>query len=203
MSIKKEQAEQTRQELLSAALKVFCENGFNATRLEDIAREANVTRGALYWHFKNKLDIYLAVFDETFKIITQDFRKILGDDTISPIEKIRTAIIDFGKKFVEDDYYRSIGVLQYNIEKTREIRAAMSKRIKAKHHADGSLLVIVINESKACGEIHNQVDTELIKQNIMTFIMGMVMGLIDDFKPLKSDMIEPMTDLFLASIRKG
>ena len=202
MSVKKEQAELTRQELLSAALKVFCENGFNATRLEDIAREANVTRGALYWHFKNKLDIYLAVFDETFKIVRRDFRIILDDETKSPIEKIRTAIIDFGRKFVEDEYYRSIGILQYNIEKTREIRAAMSKRVKAKHHADGSLLVGIINESKKRGEISEQIDTELIKQNIMTFIMGMVMGLIDDFKPLKSDMIEPMTDLFLASIKK-
>jgi AcrR family transcriptional regulator len=202
MSLKKEQAEQTRQELLSAALKVFCENGFNATRLEDIAREANVTRGALYWHFKNKIDIYLAVFDETFKIVTQNFRRILNYDNMSPIEKIRTVIIDFGKKFVEDDYYRSIGVLQYNIEKTREVRAAMGKRVKAKHHADGSLLVSIIDASKECGEIPEQIDTQLIKQNIMTFIMGMIMGLIDDFKPLKSDMIEPMTDLFLESIRK-
>jgi TetR/AcrR family acrAB operon transcriptional repressor len=44
----KEDAEQTRQDLLDAALTIFSKKGYTATRLEDIAKVAGVTRGAIY-----------------------------------------------------------------------------------------------------------------------------------------------------------
>jgi TetR/AcrR family transcriptional regulator, acrAB operon repressor len=54
----KEEAELTRQRLLKAALVVFSRKGYAATRLEDIADEAGVTRGAIYHHFGNKAELY-------------------------------------------------------------------------------------------------------------------------------------------------
>ncbi|UCE62309.1 MAG: TetR family transcriptional regulator [Phycisphaerales bacterium] len=59
----KEQALETREALLNAALRIFSENGLEAPRLEDIAQEAGVTRGALYWHFKNKEDLLISLLD--------------------------------------------------------------------------------------------------------------------------------------------
>src|SRR5690242_16957611 len=50
----KEAAEETRQRLLEAALKVFSQKGYAAATLEEIAQEAQVTRGAIYWHFGSK-----------------------------------------------------------------------------------------------------------------------------------------------------
>lgn len=60
----KEEAEQTRQDLLDAALTVFSQKGYTATRLEDVARTAGVTRGAIYHHFGSKADLYGALIDE-------------------------------------------------------------------------------------------------------------------------------------------
>ena len=54
----KEEAEITRQLLLKKALAVFSKKGYAATTLEDIAREAEVTRGAIYWHFGGKAELY-------------------------------------------------------------------------------------------------------------------------------------------------
>lgn len=54
----KEEAELTRRELLKAAFRLFNENGYDRTTLEQICRLANVTRGAAYWHFKNKFEIF-------------------------------------------------------------------------------------------------------------------------------------------------
>jgi len=45
----KEEAEKTRQLLLDCALTVFLRKGYSATTLNDIAEEANLTRGAVYW----------------------------------------------------------------------------------------------------------------------------------------------------------
>jgi AcrR family transcriptional regulator len=57
-------AAQTREALLDSALVVFAERGFAAAQLEDIARRAEVTRGALYHHFTGKADLFQATLDE-------------------------------------------------------------------------------------------------------------------------------------------
>ena len=53
----KEDAELTKQNLLEAAFQLFLENGYDRTSLEQICQLAQVTRGAAYWHFKNKYEI--------------------------------------------------------------------------------------------------------------------------------------------------
>ena len=50
----KEEAEQTRQEIFEAGLRVFSEKGFAAATMSDVAREAGISRGAIYWHFRTK-----------------------------------------------------------------------------------------------------------------------------------------------------
>ena len=57
----KEDAEQTRSAILDAAEQMFCEQGVSASTLEKISRRAGVTRGALYWHFKDKIDLLRAL----------------------------------------------------------------------------------------------------------------------------------------------
>lgn len=54
----KEDAELTKQHLLKAAFRLFMENSYDRTSLEEICRLAEVTRGAAYWHFKNKYEIF-------------------------------------------------------------------------------------------------------------------------------------------------
>ncbi len=60
----KEEAEQTRQALLDAALAAFSDKGYQATRLQEIAELAGTTRGAIYHHFKNKADLYKQLLEE-------------------------------------------------------------------------------------------------------------------------------------------
>lgn len=57
----KEEAEMTRQRLLDAAERVFHARGVSRSSLEDVAREAGLTRGAIYWHFKDKAALFEAV----------------------------------------------------------------------------------------------------------------------------------------------
>lgn len=61
----KEDAMITRQSILDAAFKCFFENGFRTTSLDVIAKEASVTRGAVYWHFKDKSELYREVVKNT------------------------------------------------------------------------------------------------------------------------------------------
>lgn len=60
----KEEAAITRSRVLKSALSVFSSKGYAATTLDDVAAAANVTRGAIYWHFKSKADLYNTLTDE-------------------------------------------------------------------------------------------------------------------------------------------
>ena len=56
--------QRTRQALLETARRLFTRDGFQATRTEEIAEQAGLTRGALYHHFRDKEDLFRAVHEE-------------------------------------------------------------------------------------------------------------------------------------------
>ena len=60
----KDETEQTRRQIIAAARRVFAERGVSRTTLAEIAKDAGVTRGAIYWHFKNKPDLFFAMKDQ-------------------------------------------------------------------------------------------------------------------------------------------
>ena len=62
-SRRQERKEETRQELLAAAIRLFADRGFHNTSLQQIADAAGYTTGAIYWHFRNKDELFLAAFE--------------------------------------------------------------------------------------------------------------------------------------------
>jgi len=60
----KEAAQRTRRRVLRAAREVFARQGVARTSLEQVARAAGVTRGAVYWHFRNKADLFYRMREE-------------------------------------------------------------------------------------------------------------------------------------------
>lgn len=81
----------TKNDILQAAIEVFVKNGFVRSTLEQIAREAGVTRGAVYWHFKNKHDIFEALHEALHQPLTssilEDMKKNC-DDSLCQLEKL-------------------------------------------------------------------------------------------------------------------
>ncbi len=71
--------ETTRRKLLSAAKRIFAQEGFEAARLEDIAAGAGYTRGAFYANFESKEDIFFALLDdwvrERIECVTEALRQ--------------------------------------------------------------------------------------------------------------------------------
>ena len=61
---KKEEAQKTRQQLIEAAIGLFATRGVANTTLTDIADAAQLTRGAVYWHFSSKAEIFNAIWEQ-------------------------------------------------------------------------------------------------------------------------------------------
>jgi AcrR family transcriptional regulator len=83
----KAEAAETRRQIILAAIDAFYEHGVSKTSLDEIAQRASVTRGAVYWHFKNKLDIIEALYDELHESVTESILADLDklDDLDNPV----------------------------------------------------------------------------------------------------------------------
>jgi AcrR family transcriptional regulator len=73
MSPRPDVSEERRNQIIESAIKVFAREGFANTRMEDVATESGLSKGLLYWYFKSKEEIIIAIADLLFSV---EFRKM-------------------------------------------------------------------------------------------------------------------------------
>jgi AcrR family transcriptional regulator len=167
----KEDAEQTRQALLDAALRVFGERGYAATTLDDIAREARVTRGALYWHFSaGKPAIYRALFAErqapALAVIDEAFTVELP-----PLEKLRRMMVRSLELLEEDAGYRALINLMLYAEPAPEVEAGLAAKVVAVRRLRGAV-VNLLSAAIADRSVRPDIDPELAALAALSLING-------------------------------
>lgn len=91
----KEEAENTRREILKAALEVFYQKGYSRTTFDEIAARINLTKGAVYWHFKNKPDLLVELIKEQF------FQKQMTCYDADNWTSLREAMVDSAKGYMK------------------------------------------------------------------------------------------------------
>lgn len=169
----KEDAEQTRLNLLIAAERVFGKQGFAATRLSDIAAEADVTRGAIYHHFGNKMELFIALHKERIDPYFQKLDEIFASDLL-PKDKIRKIFIDFLSRAREDasfvsrqrfDLFRDVEFCG-----TAELHDFIKERGEKVYHK----FVELIRYGQEIKNIRDDINPELSALNIMAFMKGLV-----------------------------
>jgi AcrR family transcriptional regulator len=74
-----ERRDQTREQVLAAAARVFAQRGFHATSLEAIADEAGYSRGAVYYNFADKEELFLELLDRRCAERAQDLREVFAE----------------------------------------------------------------------------------------------------------------------------
>ncbi|WP_153101037.1 TetR family transcriptional regulator [Paraburkholderia hayleyella] len=96
----KEEAQETRNSILDAAEQIFFEKGVSRTSLADIAHAAGVTRGAIYWHFANKGDLFTEMFDRVLLPLDELKAATLNPHEVDPLGRL----IEICKLCVRDTF---------------------------------------------------------------------------------------------------
>jgi TetR/AcrR family transcriptional regulator, acrAB operon repressor len=105
----KEEAEQTRKDILDAARIVFHECGVSRSSLDKIAKAADVTRGAVYWHFKDKAELFFAMREEVFVPMLGRTDAILYDPKhANPLDAIEGSITEFFRVLEDSLQFREV-----------------------------------------------------------------------------------------------
>ena len=89
----KEEAQATRERLLDAAEVIFRDRGVTRTSLAEIATAAGMTRGAVYWHFKDKADLFRAMCDRATLPLDTMFERAGETAAADPLGTLRTLSI--------------------------------------------------------------------------------------------------------------
>jgi TetR/AcrR family acrAB operon transcriptional repressor len=203
----KEEAEITRKDLIKSAWRVFSQNGYNAARLSDIAKDAGVTRGAVYWHFGNKKELFKALFkdraDSYFKLLTE----IIEAD-LTPLEKIRALIIKTVKKIQFDEQFKAEETIvrMHNIfrGKFKDIDEYLEKRLDT----FSEWIVGIIKDGQKKGEIRTDIDPLRIMFLIHMFMVGFLQIEIQ-MPPISSKIkneikdVESLVKLLFEGIKAG
>ena len=74
-----------RAQILAAAQTCFGRSGYHKTTMDDIVRAAGLSKGSLYWHFKSKDEIFLALFDEFDRAVFDAWVEVAGSDALETL----------------------------------------------------------------------------------------------------------------------
>ena len=127
----KEDAEETRHQLLEAAQRVFAEKGVSRTSLQDIAQAAGVTRGAIYWYFKNKAELFNAMMDSAVLPMEQAMQQMGHDAGQDPLDELERAILQMMRRIESDARTRAIfEVATLKVEYVDELLAVKQRHVE-------------------------------------------------------------------------
>ncbi len=196
----KEDAEQTRQAILDSALQTFYEKGFSRTTFDEIARRINLTKGAVYWHFRNKTDLISAIIVQ--KITSQ--RKLYPQGMPTTIEELRQAVVCRANIIEKDvDFKRFLFFMVYRMEWSTAVFDKVWSEVGELCELPDKKLGEVLLFLKEHGELKQNTDIQELSEVLTAFWKGTIDKYISGVKQNKtlSYMITQGFDMIMNGVR--
>jgi TetR/AcrR family transcriptional repressor of mexAB-oprM operon len=173
----KEEAEKTRSAILLAAEELFLQKGVGHTTLDQIAKAAEVTRGAVYWHFENKAHLFHEMLNQV-RLPPEQMAELLSADNHSePLQTLRDICVDALVNLVHDGQKRRImTILLFRCEFTDDLREA-EDRHNAFVRQFIDLCEALFQRAAAQGHLHPSMTPRLAALTLH----GLVIGLFSDY----------------------
>ena len=136
----KEEALATRSRILDAAELLFEAHGVSRTSLHHIAEAAGVTRGAIYWHFEDKADLFNAMMERVTLPMEAALRATAEPRQADPIETIRRSFINALRATVTDPQARRVfEIAIHKVEYVGELVAVRDRRLAIRNECLGEV----------------------------------------------------------------
>jgi TetR/AcrR family acrAB operon transcriptional repressor len=170
----KEEAQETRSQILEAAEKAFFERGVARTTLADIATLAGVTRGAIYWHFSNKADLVQAMLDTLQEPLDEMARASESQDELDPLGCMRKLLIHLFHQVALDPKTRRINeILYHKCEFTDEMCDLRQQRRTVSLDCNVRIALALSNAVNR-GQMPEDLDTARAAVSLHAYIDGML-----------------------------
>jgi TetR/AcrR family acrAB operon transcriptional repressor len=200
----KEEALETRTRILDAAEDVFHAHGVGRTSLADVAHAANVSRGAIYWHFKNKSDLFDAMCERVRLPMEAMVEATADERENDPLGRLRKTCVFVLQDTAQNPHSRK--VLDILFHKCEFVDAADPISIRQQEcflqgEAD---IERILRNAIAKGQLPHDLDTRLAGITFHATIHGLLNNWL--FSPVRFDLAsdaEKLVDACLDTLRSA
>ena len=194
-----QETQKTYRQLIDSALTLFQQQGVANTSMEQIARNARMTRGAVYWHFENKQAIIQALWEVyVFPLIRQFRDELKTLDSRYPAKDFREILLHtFDKLLMNRESALSVRILLRSVEFCEQ--QTQLQRVSSAVRSDiHEALVDAIGLLRRTGQLSSDLPIEILAAGLMSYLHGLLdLNLAIDSPVCIIDEIPQLLDLFL------
>lgn len=126
----KEEAQVTRSLILDAAERVFLRRGVGSASLQEIAIEAQLTRGAIYWHFQNKADVFDAMMQRVKLPMVAHLNAVPAEQAHHPLQHLRQSVSKVLQQTAHDPQVRRVlEIAAHQVEYGDTLQVVRERRV--------------------------------------------------------------------------
>jgi len=200
----RDEAAETRTSILDAAEHVFSARGVSHTSLEDIAKAAGVTRGAIYWHFRNKSELFTAMVDRVSLPIEAIVDRSADDQAADPLVLLKAAAVAALKRTATDPQcQRVFDIVTHKCEYLEEMAGVRERISHIKCNCVARTEKAIRNAIKR-GLLPKNLDARLAAVGLDAMISGLISNWLADrtYVKLERD-AEALIDRYLSCLGAG
>jgi TetR/AcrR family acrAB operon transcriptional repressor len=201
----KQESEQTRQQILRAARREFARRGVARTTLEHIATTAGVTRGAIYWHFTNKADLFHAMREQvSLPLIDRMNFALLSVSDEDPLAAIGVFLRSLIESIADDSAaLRTFQILSFKCEYVDEFQSEFTRQTRRCQELVAQLKT-VYERAQRVGVLRRDLAPAVAALDTCVFLNGLVrLFLIDDAAALVRPHVGELIAAHVASRRSA
>jgi TetR/AcrR family acrAB operon transcriptional repressor len=198
----KQEAAATRESILDTAERVFSERGVARTSLADIADAAGVSRGAIYWHFKNKGDLFTALLDRVALPMEEMVARAADEATADPLSSIRACCVYVLRRTARDAQCRRVfEILAHKCEYVDELSTLVARHMQCRSQGIGMIERALRNAMRK-GQLPRQLNARRAAVGLHAYVDGLIYNWLLDPGSFALDRdAEALVDQYLRGLK--
>jgi TetR/AcrR family acrAB operon transcriptional repressor len=198
----KEDAAITREQLLDAAERVFRQRGVARSSLAEVASAAGVTRGAVYWHFRDKADLCAAMCERAMlplETMLSDAGATTHDDPLRTLRELAVAALTH---LARDPRTQAVfEVFLHESDHAPGVPSIAERKERERRHCLGHV-ERVLQQAVAARQLPDDADTALAAQAMHAYIGGIMNAWVQDTNAYDLEACAPaLVDAIIAGLR--
>ncbi|HDZ58228.1 MAG TPA: TetR family transcriptional regulator [Pseudomonas xinjiangensis] len=170
----KQEAQETRSEIIDAAELCFHRKGISRTSLADIASAAGVTRGAIYWHFQDKADVLEALLERANMPLQPLGEAGRNQHEPDPLGRLRDLLVLLFQRVELDPAVKRINEIIFHKCEYTDDMCDLRNRIQSFRHLCDQNIESTLRNAMGKGQLPPDLDAALASRCVHSFVSGVI-----------------------------
>jgi len=192
----------TREQLLDAAQRIFRQRGVGHTTLAQVADAAGVTRGAIYWHFRSKAELFKAMVERAELPMDAALEQLGGDAHDDPLGQARELALRALLHLAASERTQAVfDIVFLRCEYTEDLLPVQEQHLQERQQCLGKCAA-AFKQAVKKGQLPADTDAELAARGLYAFVGGLMRDAVES--PQGHDLAAaapPLIDLFFEGLR--